>query len=85
MRIMDLLPYLQKYKDALSWLMLFGKLIQNLFDKKWIEGFENLVNTLAIQIFYETTWKWIMYFELKLCVLFMFYSCAVTCDYSVIT
>ena len=66
--------------------MLFGKLIQNLFDKKWVEGFENLVNILGIQIFYETTWKWIMYFELKvICELFMFYPCAaVTCDYLVI-
>ena len=40
MRIMDLLHYLQKYKDALSWPMLFGKLIQNLFGKKWVEGFQ---------------------------------------------
>ena len=53
MRFMDLL--LQKYKDALSWLMLFEKLIQNLFDKKWVEGSENLVNILGIQIFYKTT------------------------------
>ena len=54
--------------------MLFGKLIQNYFDKKWVEGFENLVNILGIQIFYETTWKWIMYFELKVIYeLFMFY------------
>ena len=53
MRFMDLL--LQKYKDTLSWPMLFGKLIQNLFDKKWVEGPENLVNILDIQIFYETT------------------------------
>ena len=53
MRFMDLL--LQKYKDALSWPMLFGKLIQNLFDKKWVEGSENLVNILGIQMFYETT------------------------------
>ena len=52
MRFMDLL--LQKYKDALSWPMLFGKLIQNLFDKKWVEGSKNLVNILGIQIFYET-------------------------------
>ena len=66
--------------------MLFGKLIQNHFDKKWVEGFENLVNILGIQIFYETAWKWIMYFELKvICELFMFYPCVVTCDYSVIT
>ena len=86
MRIMDLLHYLQKYKDALSWPMLFGKFIQNIFNKKWVEGFENLVNTLGIQIFYETTWKWIMYFELKvICELLMFYPCAVTCDYPVIT
>ena len=86
MRIMDLLHYLQKYKDVLSWPMLFGKLIQILFDKKWVEGFENLVNILGIQIIYETTWKWIMYFELKvICELLMFYPCAVTCDYPVIT
>ena len=86
MRIMDLLHYLQKYKDALSWPMLFGKLIQNLSDKKWVEGFENLVNISGIQIFYETTWKRIMYFELKIiCELLMFYPCAVTCDYPVIT
>ena len=62
--------------------MLFGKLIQNIFDKKWVEGFENLVNTLGIQIFYETTWKWITYFELNvICELFMFYPYAVICDY----
>ena len=86
MRFMDLLHCLQKYIDALSWPILFGKLIQNLFDKKWVEGSENLVNILGIQIFYETTWKWIMYFELKvICELFIFYPCAVTCDYSVIT
>ena len=54
--------------------MLFGKLIQNHCDKKWFEGFVNLVNILGIQIFYETTWKWIMYFELMvICELFMFY------------
>ena len=81
MNFMDLLHYLQKYKDALSWSMLFGKLTQNLFYKKWVEGFENLVNILGIQIFYETTWKWIMYFELKvICEIFMFYPWAVTCD-----
>ena len=89
MCFMDLLHYFQYiyiYIDALSWPMLFGKLIQNLFDKKWIEGSKNLVNFLGIQIFYETTWKWIMYFELKVtCELFIFYPCDVTCDYSVIT
>ena len=86
MNFMDLLHYFQKYRDALSWPMLFGKLIQNLFNKKWVEGFENLVNILGIQIFYETTWKWIIYLELKvICELFMFYPCAVTCDYPVIT
>ena len=86
MRFMDLLHYLQKYINALSWPMIFGKLIQYLFDKKWVEGSENLVNILGIQIFYETTWKWIMYFELKvICELFIFYLCAVTYDYSVIT
>ena len=64
--------------------MLFGKLIQNNFDKKWVEGFENLVNILGIQIFYETTWKWIPYFELKVIYeLFMFYPFVVTCDYLV--
>ena len=40
------------------------------------------MNILGIQIFYETTWKWIMYFELKvICELFIFYPCTVTCDY----
>ena len=62
--------------------MLFGKLVQNLFEKKWVEGFKNLVNI----IFYETTWKWITYFELKvICELFIFYPWAMTCDYPVIT
>ena len=66
--------------------MLFGKLIQNHFDKKWVDGSENLMNILGIQIFYETTWKRIMYFELNvICEHFMFYPCAVTCDYPVIT
>ena len=78
MNFMDLLHYLQKYEDALSWPMLFGKLIQNIFDKKWVEGFENLVNILGIQIFYETTWKWIMYFELK--VLWALYVLPMYCD-----
>ena len=44
------------------------------------------MNILGIQIFYETTWKQIMYFELNvICEHFMFYPCAVTCDYPVIT
>ena len=66
--------------------MLFGKLIQNHFDKKWVEASVNLVNMFGIQIFSEITWKWIMYFELMVIYeLFMFYPCAVTCDYLMIT
>ena len=37
---------------------------------------------LGIKRFYETTWKWITYFELNvICELFIFYPCAMTCDY----
>ena len=87
MNFMDLLHYLKNIKMLYHDLFFFlGKWIQNRFDKKWVEGFKNLVNILGIQIFYETAWKWIAYFELNvICKLFVFYSSVVTYDCLVIT
>ena len=54
--------------------MLFGKLYKIFLTRNGFEGFENLVNILGIQIFYETTWN----FKLNvICEFFMFHSC---CD-----
>ena len=54
--------------------MLFGKLYKIFLTRNGFEGFENLVNILGIQIFYETTWN----FKLNVIYeLFMFHSC---CD-----
>ena len=36
------------------------------------------MNTLGIQIFYETTWKWIMYFGIK--VMWALYVLTMCCD-----
>ena len=37
--------------------------MQNIYDKKWFWGLWEYCGYLVIEILYETTWKWTMYFK----------------------
>ena len=37
--------------------------MQNIYDKKWFWGLWEYYGCLVIEIFYETTWKWTVYFK----------------------
>ena len=60
-------------KDALSWLVIFGKLIENLIDKKWFwKIWEPCEYIGYFKGFVETTWKWTVFWILVNFELFMF-------------
>ena len=62
MDFMDLLHYLKNSKDVLFWLVIFGKLIENVIDKKlfW-KIWEPCEYIRYFKGFYETTWKWTVF------------------------
>ena len=62
-------------KDVLSWLVIFGKLIENLIDKKWFwKIWEPCEYIGYFKGFVETTWKWTVFWILGNFELFMFLS-----------
>ena len=63
MDFMDLLHYLQILKMFYLSLYYFGKFMQNIYDKKWFWVLWEYCGYLVIETFYETTWKWTVYFK----------------------
>ena len=60
-------------KDVLSWLVIFGKLIKNVIDKKWFwKTWEPCEYIGYFNGFCETTWNWIVFWFHVNCKLFMF-------------
>ena len=73
-------------KDVLSWLVIFGKLIENVIDKKWFwKIWEPCEYIGYFKDFCETTWNWTVFWFHVNFELFMFYPWAMTFDYPVIT
>ena len=59
-------------KDVLSWLVIFGKLIENLIDKKWFwKIWEPCEYIGYFKGFCETTWNWTVFWFHVNCELFM--------------
>ena len=59
-------------KDVLSWLVIFGKLIENVIDKKWFwKTWEPCEYIGYFKGFYETTWNWTVFWFHVNCEFFM--------------
>ena len=60
-------------KDVLFWLVIFGKLIENVIDKKWFWKIWEYCEYIGyFKDFCETTWDWIVFWFYVNCELFMF-------------
>ena len=70
-------------KDVLSWLVIFGKLIENLIDKKWFWKFSQLCEMLG---YLKFLWNYLeanyeFQFHLTMSLMWFLLLCRDRCDY----
>ena len=63
MEFMDLWYYLEILKMLYLNFYYLGNLCKIFITRNGFKGFKNIVDIWIIEIFYETTWKWTMYFK----------------------